>query len=86
MVLNQMMASYFSNLTPGMILVFVLVALWDGIWKAIGLWKSGNHKQLGWFIIILLFNTLGILPIIYLLFFQKKRAIVEKKARRKRRR
>jgi hypothetical protein len=75
------------GLAPGMILLFVLVALWDGIWKAIGLWKSGNHKQLGWFIFILLFNTLGILPIIYLLFFQKKRiAVIGKKSRRKKRR
>ncbi len=34
--------------------------------------ESGNKKQLTRFIIIFLLNTLGILPIIYLIFFQKK--------------
>ena len=42
------------------------------IWKAIGLWYSARDKHLAWFIFILIFNTLGILPIIYLLYFRKK--------------
>ncbi|MEX2017477.1 MAG: DUF5652 family protein, partial [Candidatus Pacearchaeota archaeon] len=36
-------------------------------------WKSAGHKQLAWFVCILIFNTAGILPIIYILFFQKKK-------------
>jgi len=71
--------------SPAVILVFVLLSLWEGVWKGIALWKSGRHKQLVWFICILVFNTAGILPIIYILFFQKKRAVVEKKSRKKKR-
>jgi hypothetical protein len=56
----------------GATLLLVLV-LWELIWKGIALWKCGRHNQLAWFIVILIFNTAGILPIIYLLFFQRKR-------------
>lgn len=52
--------------------LLILVALWDMVWKGIGLWKSARNSQLGWFVAILIFNTAGILPIIYLLFFQRQ--------------
>ncbi|MFA7717861.1 MAG: DUF5652 family protein [Candidatus Absconditabacterales bacterium] len=42
------------------------------IWKGIALWKSGSKRQMPRFICIFIFNTVGILPIIYLAFFQKK--------------
>ena len=55
-------------------LVAILIPLivWEAMWKGVGLWRSGRNGQLVWFICIFIFNTLGILPIIYLLFFQKK--------------
>jgi hypothetical protein len=53
--------------------VIIVVAIWDGVWKAIGMWKSARHNQLAWFICIVIFNTAGILPIIYLLCCQKDR-------------
>jgi len=56
--------------------VFILLALWDGVWKAIGMWKSARNKQLAWFICIAIFNTVGILPIIYLVWCQKNRNTV----------
>lgn len=81
----------FSNLgiPIAMVLLFAVIMVWECIWKGIGLWKSGIHKQLGWFIGIFIFNTLGILPIIYLLFFQKKsevRRTPRKHSRSRRRR
>jgi methionyl-tRNA synthetase len=53
--------------------IFMIVVVWDTIWKGIALWKSGRSNQLAWFICILILNTAGILPIIYLVFFQKKK-------------
>ena len=53
------------------VLLIVLV-IWDTIWKGIGLWKSGRHNQMAWFVCILIINSVGILPIVYLLFFQPK--------------
>jgi len=47
--------------------------IWTLIWKGISLWKCGRNNQLYWFIALLIINTLGVLEIIYLLWFQKKR-------------
>ncbi|MFH1248929.1 MAG: DUF5652 family protein [archaeon] len=49
-----------------------ILILWDLVWKGIALWKCGINNQLVWFLAILIFNTAGILPIIYLVFFQAK--------------
>jgi methionyl-tRNA synthetase len=54
--------------------VFLFLVLWSVVWKGIALWKCGRNNQLAWFVAILILNTLGILPIIYLTFFQKKHA------------
>ena len=51
--------------------VIVLLAIWDGVWKLIALWKSARNDQLAWYICLAIFNTIGILPILYILFFQK---------------
>jgi hypothetical protein len=53
--------------------LLILAAIWDGVWKVIGLWKSARHNQLAWFICIAIFNTLGLLPILYLTCFQRDR-------------
>ena len=44
----------------------------DIVLKAISLWKSARNNQRYWFIFLTIINSLGILPLIYLLFFQKK--------------
>lgn len=51
--------------------LLILVAIWDAVWKAIAMWKCGRNNQLAWFICILVFNTAGILPIIYLVWGQR---------------
>jgi len=53
------------------VIVIILLAVWDGVWKLIAMWKSARHDQLAWFICLAIFNTVGILPILYILFFQK---------------
>ena len=51
--------------------LLIVVAIWDGVWKVIGMWKSARNHQLAWFICLAIFNTLGILPIVYLAFCQR---------------
>jgi len=58
------------------IVMFVVI---DLILKGVALWKSARSSQKVWFIALLIINTLGILPIIYLLFFQKKQKNLTKK-------
>ncbi len=52
--------------------LFIFFTLWDGVWKLIGMWKAGRNNDLAWFICIAIFNTMGILPIIYILLEKKK--------------
>lgn len=44
----------------------------DLILRGCALWKAGRNNQLGWFVALFILNTLGVLPLIYLLFFQPK--------------
>ncbi len=55
------------------IYLLVAIMIWDTVWKGIALWKSGRNSQLAWFVCIIIFNTAGILPILYIAFFQKKK-------------
>jgi Family of unknown function (DUF5652) len=48
-----------------------LFIIWEGTWKGIGMWKAARHNQTAWYVMILVLNTVGILPIVYILFFQK---------------
>jgi hypothetical protein len=64
-----------TPLTALLVTVIILVAIWDGVWKLIALWKSARHDQLAWFICLAIFNTAGILPILYILCFQKPAAL-----------
>ena len=52
--------------------ILIIFALWELVWKGFALWHASQNKQRNWFIAILVINTIGILPIIYLKFFQKK--------------
>ncbi len=56
------------------IILLIFLAIWSGIWKLIGLWRSARNNELAWFICIAVFNTLGILPIIYILMDKKKKS------------
>jgi hypothetical protein len=66
-----------------LICLIVILSVWELIWKGIALWKCGRNNQLAWFVCILLFNTVGILPILYLLFFQKDESEIKHVAKKK---
>jgi uncharacterized membrane protein YukC len=42
-------------------------------WKGIALWKSARNKQMKWFIVLPIVNTLAILPIVCIFYFSKKK-------------
>lgn len=52
--------------------VFGLLAVWEIIWKGLGMWQAVKNNHRKWFIAMLVINSIGILPIVYLKFFQKK--------------
>lgn len=50
-----------------------LIVLWTLPWKGVALWRSSRNKQMGWFIALLVLNTIAILEIIYIFYFSKKK-------------
>lgn len=55
------------------IAVLIIIMVWSAVWKAIALWKSARNKQLAWFVVLCIFNTMGLLEILYLAFWQKNK-------------
>ena len=53
-------------------MILIVLAVWEAVWKGIALWRAGKNSDLAWFVCIFIFNTLGILPIIYIFGFSKK--------------
>jgi len=54
-------------------LVISLAVVWEMAWKGVALWRAGRNAHLVWFIVMFIFNTLGILPIIYIFAFSRKK-------------
>jgi len=55
----------------GGVLVAILV-VWTLYWKYHALWHAAKHNKKGWFLALLVINTVGILEILYLYVFSKK--------------
>ncbi len=53
--------------------VWVVIVLWELVWKAIALWKAARKGDKVWFVLFLILNTLGILPIVYIFYFSKQK-------------
>ncbi len=55
---------------PNLVLsiIITLAILWSIPWKGIALWKAARRRQLGWFIALLIINTVAILEIVYIFF------------------
>lgn len=43
----------------------VLAIIWSIVWKGLALWRAARNGHTGWYVVMLLLNTLGILEIIY---------------------
>jgi len=65
------MALYFINMnfdvSTTWLTVIFLLAIWDLVWKSIALWRAARNSATGWFIALVLVNSAGVLPIIYIL-------------------
>lgn len=66
--------SPFTSFTPGLTLAFlplvIVVVLWTIFIKGFALWHAARNTQKWWFISILVLNTVGILEVIYLIWFR----------------
>ena len=62
----------FETLSQELIILIIVVSFIDLALRGYALWKSARRGQSGWFVALLILNTMGILPVIYLLLFSKK--------------
>jgi len=60
------------------------VIAWMLVWKALAMWRAARNNQVIWFVVTLVINTVGILPILYILFFQRDRNVVVRRVVKKR--
>lgn len=74
-------------LSPALALLLLALVFWETLWKIVGAWKAGRNNQPAWFVLILILNTVGILPIIYLTWFQKNKnlKVPQKKSSKRKR-
>lgn len=60
---------------PGFLFAFfpllILVVLWTIIIKGFALWHAARNSQKWWFMVMLVVNSLGILEVIYLIWFRR---------------
>ncbi len=61
-------APYFWTFFPLIILLVII----DVVLKLIASWHAARSGDKVWFVVLLIINTAGLLPLIYLLFFRKK--------------
>lgn len=49
--------------------IFLLIILWTLPWKGFALWRSARNNHLGWFVVLLVVNSLAVLEIFYIFIF-----------------
>lgn len=73
----HLFSTLYSPFTPRLIDIvaplIIMAVLWTITLKGFALWYAARGSQKWWFIVLLVFNTLGILEIVYLIWFQPKR-------------
>jgi len=69
-------SAFYSPFAPGLMVALlpflVVVALWTVVLKGYALWYAARGSQKWWFIALLIVNTLGVLEIVYLIWFRPK--------------
>lgn len=67
------------SLTDTQVIIIVVLALWELFWKGVALWRAAHQNQRSWFIALLLINSAGVLPIIYMLMTNFRTDAAEEK-------
>lgn len=53
--------------------VIIVLSLFDTTMKVIAMWKSARNNHLVWFVLVAILNTVGILPIVYLVLNKQEK-------------
>lgn len=52
--------------------LILVIVVWELIWKGMALWKAARAGDNVWYVIMLVINSVGILPIAYILLNKAK--------------
>jgi methionyl-tRNA synthetase len=55
--------------------LWALIIVWSLVWKGAALWRAARAGQTGWFVALLVLSTVGLLEIVYLVFFSGRRSV-----------
>lgn len=68
--LSPIYSPYAPALMLAVLPLLVLALVWTIVIKGYALWHAARNGQKGWFIALLVINTVGVLEIVYLLWFR----------------
>lgn len=51
--------------------LYLPIVIWSLLWKGSALWQAASKKQLLWFLVLLVVNTLGLLEIFYVFYLNR---------------
>ena len=64
-----------DGLSIGLLIFIITASISGAILKAIAMWKAAKNNEKGWYIVLFIFNTAGILPLIYILMRRKNQSM-----------
>jgi hypothetical protein len=74
LTIKEMASEYFQTIATELgvsVWLLCVLAIWTLTWKMLALWKSARKGSLVWFVLLAIFNTVGVLPILYIFVFSK---------------
>ena len=72
---SPLYSPYAFPLMFALVPALILAVVWTIGLKGFALWHAARGDQKGWFIALLIINTLGILEIVYLIWFRPKETV-----------
>ena len=75
--------SDFASITEIPPVLLAIVVAWSLFWKGLALWKSARRGSQGWFVALLIINTLGIFEILYIFLFSEIKLDDKKEIKKK---
>jgi len=60
-----------TNMPTWVMCIIMVAVVWTVFWKALSLWHAAKKGRKGWFILLLLINSLGALDAFYLFYVEK---------------
>ncbi|MFA6999609.1 MAG: DUF5652 family protein [Candidatus Paceibacterota bacterium] len=61
-----------ETLNQNTVLFLLILVLWVLPWKGYALWTAARNSHKGWFIALIVLNTLAILDIFYIFYIAKR--------------